>query len=134
MTSHIDVRSGNWGRAIAVNQRAGAITQSYLERGLDALVYSPAWTHNYHMLAFACMMGGRYADGVAAGRAIASAVMKDEVAARPFDRSRVPILYEVHNRFGRWQAMLDEPEPPDDLPFHQDHVAVRTGGRSGGHR
>lgn len=69
------------------------------------------------MKAFACMMGGRYRDGVAAGRAIADAAIRRRIASRSFDRWRVPILYEVHNRFGHWQAMLDEREPPDDMPF-----------------
>ncbi len=117
MPSHIDIRTGNWDQAIEQSHRANAATRSFLDATTDGLVYSPAWTHNYHLLAFACMMGGRYEEGLAAGRALETAVLKDRTATRVFDRWRLPILYEVHIRFGRWQEMLHEPAPPEEMPF-----------------
>lgn len=46
MASHIDVLAGDWDKAIAANERANAVTHQLLDAGLDALVYSPAWTHD----------------------------------------------------------------------------------------
>jgi tetratricopeptide (TPR) repeat protein len=116
MASHVDVLSGNWDLAIEANERANDLTEIY-RKALDTDIYSPAWTHNYHMLAFACMMGGQYERGLRAGRRIASAVMEEQIAIRPFDRFRVPILYEVHVRFAKWREMLAERRPPDGMPF-----------------
>ena len=116
MPSHIDVRAGNWEAAIEANERANALTERY-RRALGTDIYSPVWTHNYHFLAFACMMGGQYERGVQAGSELAKQVLADRLATGPLDRWAAVVLYEILVRFGKWQVMLAEARPPEDMPF-----------------
>jgi tetratricopeptide (TPR) repeat protein len=116
MASHIDIRDGSWDAAIRANEHANKLTKELFEV-TGTHDYSPAWTHNHHMLAYACMMSGQYERGLAAARDIASSVFTHGESSRLIDRWRVPILYEVHTRFGRWQELLAEPAPLVDMPF-----------------
>jgi tetratricopeptide (TPR) repeat protein len=111
MPSHIDVRRGRWHQAVEANRRAIAAEESY-----EALATSHEyriWTsHNYHMLAYAAMMEGDHKTAFDASRKMLNAIPQayvDEHAHEIAFLLETP--YEIHLRFGEWEAMLEEPRP-----------------------
>lgn len=118
MPSHIDVRLGQWQRAIEANERSIRADAAYRELSPEQDFFRLYMAHNHHMLAFAAMMSGKEKRATDAISQMLSeipapwleknAVMADGMFAMP---------YEVHLRFGRWDAMLAEPEPAANLPI-----------------
>jgi tetratricopeptide (TPR) repeat protein len=117
MPSHIYIRVGRWQEAIDANLKAVAADRAH--RAVAGpphgflLVYI---AHNEHMLAYAAMMTGQ--------RTLALEHIKAMVAGMPEDflkeygaESFAAMPYEVLVRFGRWDEILAEPEPPDWMPF-----------------
>lgn len=118
MPSHIDVRRGRWDEAIAANTRAMAADHRYQERSPQQEFYRLYMAHNHHMRAFAAMMVGR--------SALALESVREMVAEMPADWLEqnavwadgwVAMPIEVLMRFGRWEEVLAEPEPPVYLPL-----------------
>lgn len=118
MPSHIDVRLGHWQRAIDANERAIQADTAYRVKSPEQDFFRFYMAHNHHMLAFAAMMTGREQRATRAIRQMLEeiprtwleqhAVMVDGMFAMP---------YEMHLRFGRWDEMLAEPEPPEMFPI-----------------
>src|SRR4029079_1976525 len=76
--------------------------------------------HNHHMLAFAAMMQGQSAKSLTAVRAILAGVPQDWVTQRKnaaIADGYVAAPMEVMKRFGRWDDLLAEPEPPAVFPI-----------------
>jgi tetratricopeptide (TPR) repeat protein len=70
------------------------------------------------MLAFASMMCGRSAQADRATREMLAAIPEEFVqAAAIFIDGFYSMPYELHVRFGRWDAMLAEPAPRDIFPL-----------------
>jgi tetratricopeptide (TPR) repeat protein len=118
MPSHIDVRRGRWEQAIVTNTKAMAADRAYRERVPRQNFYRLYMAHNHHMLTFAAMMVGQ--------SELALATIRDMVAGMPaewlqenaaFADGWVAMPMEVLMRFGRWQEILHEPEPPEYLPL-----------------
>jgi tetratricopeptide (TPR) repeat protein len=118
MPSHIDVRLGHWLRAIESNERAIRADRAYQSLSPEQDFYRLYMAHNHHMLAFAAMMMGQNQRATQAIETMLAeipeswlqknAILADGMFAMP---------YEVHLRFGRWDAILAEPEPPAYLPI-----------------
>jgi tetratricopeptide (TPR) repeat protein len=118
MPSHIDVLRGRWEEAILANARAQEADRTY--RGLSPRqdFYRVYMAHNHHMLAFAAMMVGRSGDAVGAIRTMVGEMPEDWVRENPaFADGFVGAPFEVLMRFGRWDEILAEPEPPAHLPI-----------------
>lgn len=118
MPSHIDVLTGSWAKAADQNVKAIASDRAYRKESPDQGFYQLYMIHNYHMLAFASMMEGRFETALASAREVVESVPDDykrqEAAlVDPF----MGATYDVLKRFGRWQDILDEPPPPDYLPI-----------------
>jgi tetratricopeptide (TPR) repeat protein len=118
MPSHIDVRRGRWEAAIAANQRAVAADQAYGARRPQQGFYRLYMLHDQHMLTFAAMMTGQ--------SELALSTIREMVKNMPPGWTRefaniadgyVGMPYEVLLRFGRWDEILAEPEPPAHLPI-----------------
>ncbi|GAB4220525.1 MAG: hypothetical protein Kow001_02850 [Acidobacteriota bacterium] len=129
MPSHIDVRLGNWRKAIVANEKAIIADRAYRSKRAKQGFYRIYMTHNHHMLAFAAMMSGQ--------SALAVRHIDEMLAEMPedFRREFAPLVdgffmmaYEVRLRFGRWDEVLAMPEPPDFFPtaraFHHAARAV----------
>src|SRR5690606_797429 len=76
--------------------------------------YSLYFMHNVHFLAYAAMMEGRYETALAAARKIEQQIPPDflkkyVVMADGF----MPTALHVLIRFGKWDEILEEPEPDD---------------------
>jgi len=112
MPSHIDIRTGQWLKAVDTNARAVEADQRYRK------IFGPAKgflnvyiAHNRHMLAHAAMMTGQ--------RDIALEHIRRMVAELPVDflnenalqaEGFLAMPLEVMVRFGLWDEILTEPE------------------------
>ncbi|HEX4590622.1 MAG TPA: hypothetical protein VH120_11865 [Gemmataceae bacterium] len=120
MPSHIDIRRGRWQEAVEANERAIKADGDYAKTVPGQQFYRMYMAHNHHMLAFAAMMQGQSAKALAAVRAMTAGVPPQWVAepkhAAIVD-GFVAAPMEVMKRFGRWDDLLAEPEPPVIFPI-----------------
>ncbi len=117
MPSHIDVRTGNWAKAIEANAKAIEADRRYREQSPNQGFYRIYMAHNRHMLAFAAMMRGQShlaTESIAAmvREMPAEWVKENAIIADGFQAMPLEVLV----RFGRWDEVLAAPEPPEYLP------------------
>ena len=118
MPAHIYMRVGRYADASESNVRAIAADQDYLAQcqaqGLYPVAYYP---HNIHFLWAAATMEGRSAVAIDAARTVAAKLnhnlLHDAVALQDFQS----VPYYALVRFGRWEEMLTEGQPPKDFAF-----------------
>ena len=117
MSSHIDIRVGHYETAIEANRRALAADRAYFERAGAPTGYATYRAHAGHFLTWAAMYDGQSAVALEAARALVRDLPADLVAksAKPWEAFFV-VPYHVLVRFGKWDAMLAEPEPPAGRP------------------
>jgi len=130
MPSHIDIRLGHWQQAIDTNLRAIAADAGFAKvagapQGM-LLIYA---AHNQDMLAYAAMMTGQGELAVAHIRAMVAGLPLEfikETATLSEGLEAMPL--EVLVRFGRWDAILAEPDNyPDYMTFTRAfHHAARA--------
>jgi tetratricopeptide (TPR) repeat protein len=120
MPSHIDIRRGRWQEAVEANERAIKADGDYARTVPGQEFYRMYMAHNHHMLAFAAMMQGQSAKALAAVRAMIAGVppawLADPKHAAIVD-GYVTAPMEVMKRFGRWDDILAQPEPPEIFPI-----------------
>jgi len=118
MPSHIDVRRGRWKEAIVANQKAVSSDAAYRKRSPRQGFYHVYMSHNRHMLAFASMMRGQSAQATTAIDELIAVIPEDFIqSSAPLIDGFYSMPYEMHLRFGRWDAMLAEKEPRDVFPL-----------------
>jgi tetratricopeptide (TPR) repeat protein len=126
MPSHIYVHVGRYPDSSDVNERAVAADLAYYETAGDPGFYMLYYAHNVHMLAFSAMMEGREQVAVEAAeqlvRDIPDSFIREQTAL--MDGLMATPLH-VAIRFGRWEAILEEPKPPTyrKLSLAQWHYA-----------
>ncbi|HZL71220.1 MAG TPA: hypothetical protein VFC86_02070 [Planctomycetota bacterium] len=129
MPSHIDVRRGRWKEAIVANQKAIAADAAYRRQSPEQGFYHIYMAHNRHMLAFASMMRGQGAQATKAIQDLIAAIPGEFIqSSAPFIDGFYSMPYEMHLRFGRWDAMLAEKEPLEVFPLTRAlyHYALAT--------
>ena len=120
MPSHIYMRTGRYAEAADANTRAVAVDEHYIAvakpDGIYLMMYYP---HNIDFLWSAASMEGRSAETIRAARHLEAVV-----GAHPEMLRQMPDIEGLAvtarfalARFGRWQEILAEPPPPEDLPF-----------------
>jgi len=118
MPSHIFWRVGRYNDAAISNIRAVAVDESYIA-ACNAQGFYPAayYPHNLHFLWAAYSMEGRSLDAMSMAREVADSVSGAMIAEFPVVEfyKTIPIL--SLSDFGKWQAILDEPLPPEDWVF-----------------
>jgi tetratricopeptide (TPR) repeat protein len=111
MPGHIYIRVGRYHDAVRVNIDAAAADENYIAQcraqGFYPLLYYP---HNLHFLWFAAMMGGEGDVAIDAAEKIQANLSDDMVESQ---RLRPTLVFALE-RFGRWDAILDLPAPPDE--------------------
>ena len=118
MPSHIDVRRGRWQEAILANTKAMKADDEYRALFPKQDFYRIYMAHNHHMRAFAAMMVGRSELALASVREMISKIPEDWLKSYALAADGwVAMPLEVMMRFGQWEGILAEPEPPDYLPF-----------------
>ena len=116
MPSHIDIRTGQWLKAIDTNAKAVEADQRYRKIfGPPKGFLNVYISHNRHMLAYAAMMTGQ--------RELAMRHIRGMIAEIPADFLKenalqaegiVAMPLEVMVRFGLWDQILAEPEKYTD--------------------
>jgi tetratricopeptide (TPR) repeat protein len=118
MPAHIYMRVGRYADAVAANRHALHADRSLIDRrhpeGLYPLLY-PA--HNAHFLWSAATMAGESAVALQAAREAGEAVPLDVIRQNPPFEFILPTPYVALARFGRWEELLREPAPPEDLRY-----------------
>ncbi len=115
MPSHIDMRVGHYADAVAANEHAIVADLRYVQHAGRLNFFSIYRAHNYHMLSWAAMFEGKSAESIAAARDLVRELPPELVALYPdFVEAYRTIPYHALVRFGRWEEILAEPEPPAD--------------------
>jgi tetratricopeptide (TPR) repeat protein len=119
MPSHIYMQVGRYAEAYQVNLEASTADARYITQcraqGIYALGYFP---HNLHFMVWAGTQLGRSEDALRAAREVASKVPGDQEdndwgLYQTFLSAPITTLA----RFGRFEEVLAEPEPPEGLAF-----------------
>jgi len=133
MPSHIYMRLGRYADAYAVNQAASAADAAYIAacnaQGLYPMGYYP---HNMHFQVWSARARGRYGDALTAARQIQNKIPEfiGEIGAlgdasptgqyadawQLFEIFLAQPIYTMV-RFGDWQAVLNERQPPPAARF-----------------
>jgi len=118
MPAHIYWRVGRYHDASEANVRAAAVDEEYIAQ-CNAQGFYPAlyYPHNIHFLWAASSMEGRSAVAIEAARKVAENVRLEQIEQFPTVEffKTIPIL--ALTQFGRWDAILQEPEPPENLDY-----------------
>jgi len=118
MPAHIYWRVGRYHDASEANVRAAAVDEEYIAQ-CNAQGFYPAlyYPHNIHFLWAASTMEGRSAVAIEAARKVAENVRLEQIEQFPTVEffKTIPIL--ALTQFGRWDAILQEPEPPENLDY-----------------
>jgi len=130
MPSHIDIRVGNWQKAVTTNEKAVEADQKYRQlvgppTGM-LLVYS---AHNRHMLSYAAMMTGQSRKSIENIRAMVDELPDEFIhEAALMAEGFLAMPDEVLVRFGKWDDILNESFTPKEYtPFtNAFHHAARA--------
>jgi len=116
MPAHIDLRLGHYDKAILANEKGVAADLAYVNATGRGGFYTLYRAHNYHFLAYAAMFDGQRAKAIQAAREMIEQIPLDLVRAYPdFLDAFLSVPTHVLVRFGMWEDLLKEPEPPADL-------------------
>ena len=131
MPSHIDIRTGNWQKAIETNSKAIADDHKYFQSlgKKDAGLIPFYAAHDHHMLAYAALMTGQSKLAMEKIRELIRETPVEFVkAAAPKAEAFLALPMEAMVRFGQWDNVLAEPDNyPDFAPFSRAfHHAARA--------
>ena len=115
MPSHIYYRVGRYADAAKVNTLAALVDEQYIA-SCRAQGYYPVgyYGHNIHFLWTSSEMEGRYQASIDAARRLVKAVGPDAAMMGPQAQLYFLTPYATLLRFGKWDAALAEPLPPDN--------------------
>lgn len=118
MPSHLDVRIGQWEKAVIANRKAMSVDKNYRSEHTPAPIYRVYMAHNNHMLSFAAIMLGESKLAIQALDDMVAAIpndFKNEMA--PFVDGFLAMPIEARVRFGRWDEVLEMPDLGDSFPL-----------------
>lgn len=115
MPGHIYQRVGRYNDAVRSNELAIAADEDYITQcraqGLYPMGYYP---HNIHFLWFAATYDGQSAKALDAARKVAAKIDDEVLKQLPITAGFRVVPYLAMTRFGKWDDMLKEPEPPQN--------------------
>ena len=113
MPSHIFMRTGRYAEAADANARAIASDEAYFAEAPEPDFYSLYFMHNVHFLAYAAMMEGRYETAIEAAGKIRELIPPEFLENYvTIADGFMPTALHVQIRFGKWDDILAEAEPP----------------------
>jgi tetratricopeptide (TPR) repeat protein len=113
MPAHIFQRVGRYADAAEANRRAVKADQAYFNKTAPPGYYPMYLGHNYGFLAYAASMQGRSAESLQASREAVKAVPPEMLDMMPGMDFFAAEQLLVMVRFGMWNAILNEPRPPE---------------------
>jgi tetratricopeptide (TPR) repeat protein len=118
MPTHIYIRLGKWDMAADRNAHAVHADEQYISERQPTGVYPMAYyPHNYHMMWYALNMLGRGDDALQAAHGVVKNVPVEVVRqVPPLEYFSPTVLYTLA-RFSRWDDILREPAPSQDLQY-----------------
>lgn len=112
MPGHIYQRVGRYNDAIRSNELAVAADEDYITQcraqGLYPMGYYP---HNIHFLWFAATYDGQSGKAIEAARKVAAKIDDQALKDVPITAGFRVVPYLALTRFGKWDEMLNEPQP-----------------------
>jgi len=118
MPSHIYMRVGDYEEVINANEAAIAVDEEYVQDAGPYNFYSLYRIHNYHFLVYGAMFDGQSEVALRTAREINKQVPLDMLKEQvDYLDAFMPTALHVMIRFGKWDAILEEPEPADYLPM-----------------
>ena len=118
MPSHIYLRVGLYEDSSDSNARAVEVDEAYIEKeqpqGLYPAMYYP---HNIDFLWASRQMEGRSENAIAAARRLAARTTPEVARQIPPLEGWTAMPLCAYVRFGKWQDILNEPQPPEDLKY-----------------
>jgi len=116
MPAHIYSRVGQWNAAADASHAAMKADVLYRAAYPRPGFYSMYMAHNAHFLAWVCMMQGRSAEALDSAHGMIHQVPDDFLQTYAFIADGyMAIVPETLMRFGRWNEILNEPEPGGQL-------------------
>ncbi len=118
MPSHIYARLGMWEEASDANTAAIAVDRAYFERAPEVGFYALYYLHNVEFLVWSAMMEGRFEASLRAARDIERDMPEAFLREATYVADSFMVApYHVLIRFGKWDDMLEEPEPAEFRHF-----------------
>ena len=118
MPSHIYFRLGRYAEAVESSRRGTAVDREYIRkwnpRGNYREMFYP---HNIYFEWAALMMEGRSAEVLRAAGDLSAIYSYEMARSRPFVEFFMPVALFSLARFGRWDDILRQPRPPNELRY-----------------
>ena len=118
MPSHIDVRCGHYYEAVATNNRAIEADRVYLANEGAMNFHTLSRIHNFHLKIYAALFLGQFHTALTAAEELIATTPEallriENPAMADWMEAYIGIKAHVFIRFGKWQAIIDEPLPAD---------------------
>jgi tetratricopeptide (TPR) repeat protein len=128
MPSHIDVRTGEWEKAVIANRKAMAADRRYLELRPRDGIYALYGAHNMHFLAYAAMFDGDSETALEGARELKRFLTPEIVASMPaLLDGFLGVEDHVLVRFGRFEEILALPPVDEAFPLSRATRAYARG-------
>ncbi|MGD1701501.1 tetratricopeptide repeat protein [Dapis sp. BLCC M229] len=118
MPSHLYLRIGRYHDAASSNENAIKADEKFLatsqQKGLYSALYYP---HNIHFFWSAASMEGRSTDAINAARKLVDKVSILEIKQFPLTEMFLATPYFSLVQFGKWDEILTESQPSNELPY-----------------
>jgi tetratricopeptide (TPR) repeat protein len=120
MPSHLYRAAGRFSDAAKLNQRAADVDRRFVAAQKPAGMYPHMYfNHNLHFVAMASAMTGQSAQALTAADEVVKNASPEVVSRMPPIEMFAPVRLQVLARFGRWEQILWEPEPPMGQRYHK---------------
>jgi tetratricopeptide (TPR) repeat protein len=118
MPSHIYWRVGRYADAVAVNAAAVAADRAYFKTAQPSAIYRGLYyPHNIDFIWHSASMAGRSAETLRAAREFADNAPPEMIKQMPDMETAPAAPIAALARFGRWDQVLREGEPPREWPY-----------------
>ncbi len=118
MPAHIYVRVGRYNDAVKANEHAVHVDEQYIsDRGPQGLYPAMYYPHNIHFLSYAASLAGQSALAIEAGDEQAKKITDAELQMAPSLELFATVGDVMRVRFGKWDAIMEQPLPPASRRF-----------------
>ncbi|MFN2383861.1 MAG: hypothetical protein ABR559_06305 [Gemmatimonadota bacterium] len=128
MPAHIYIRVGRYGDAIDANIHAVHTDETFIADQAPSGIYPGFYyPHNLHFLGLVSMLSGRGQAAIDAARQAAARMPVEIARAVPDAAAFLAYPHLTLMTFGRWEDVLAEPWPPDDITLAAGQVHYARG-------